>query len=70
MLEKAAGKGHVGAMFALAALKGGGYDVPVDRPATLRWLREAAERGHGEAQRLLAMKRDATDPHQTSSIRH
>jgi len=47
LLEKDAGKGHVGAMFALAALKDGGYDIPADRPATLHWLREAAERGHG-----------------------
>ena len=38
------GQGHVGAMFALGALLGGGHDVPWDRPAAQRWFRAAAER--------------------------
>jgi uncharacterized protein len=54
LLERAAGKGHVGAMFALAALKGGGYEVLADSHAALHWLREAAGRGHSEAQQILA----------------
>ena len=52
LFEKAAGKGHVGAMFALGALNDGGDAVK--RAFSQRWLREAAKRGHGKAQELLA----------------
>jgi len=51
LFEKA-GKGHVGAMFALGALNDGGD--PAKRAFSQRWLRAAAERGHGKAQELLA----------------
>jgi len=53
LFERAAGKGHIGAMFALGMLRGGGYEVPMDRALAQRWLRAAAERGHAEAQRIL-----------------
>ena len=53
LFEKAAEEGHVGAMFALGALHGGGHDVRMDRPAAQRWFRAAAERGHGQAQMML-----------------
>ena len=51
LFERAAGKGHVGAMFALGALNDGGDAA--NRAFSLRWLRAAAERGHGRAQQLL-----------------
>jgi len=51
LFERAAGKGHVGAMFALGALDDGGDAA--NRAFSLRWLRAAAERGHGRAQQLL-----------------
>ncbi|HEY2132619.1 MAG TPA: hypothetical protein VGH36_06555, partial [Acetobacteraceae bacterium] len=53
LFQRAANHGHVGAMFALGALYGGGHDVPWDRPAAQRWFRAAAERGHGHAQMML-----------------
>ena len=31
LFEKAAGRGHVGAMFAMGAMHGGGHEVPTDR---------------------------------------
>ena len=34
-------------------LRGGGYEVPMDRTLAQRWLRAAAEQGHAEAQRIL-----------------
>ena len=46
LFEKAAGRGHVGAMFAMGAMHGGGHEVPTDRPTAQRWFRAAAERGH------------------------
>ena len=46
-------KGHVGAMFAIGAMNGGGHDVPTDRAAAQRWFRAAAERGHAHAQMML-----------------
>jgi TPR repeat protein len=49
LFEKAAGKGHVGAMFALGALT----DQASNRALSQRWLRAAAERGHGKAQQML-----------------
>jgi uncharacterized protein len=53
LFAKAAAHGHVGAMFALGALLGGGHDVPWDRPKAQQWFRAAAERGHGHAQMML-----------------
>src|SRR5207302_2794346 len=53
LFEKAAAKGHSGAMFALGALHCGGYDLPVDQKVAQRWFRAAAERGHGQAQLML-----------------
>jgi uncharacterized protein len=52
LFEKAAGKGHVGAMFALGVLNHGGDATK--RAFSLRWLRAAAEHGHRRAQQLLA----------------
>ena len=52
LFEKAAGKGHVGAMFALGALNDRGD--PAKRAFSQRWLRAAAERGHSKARELLA----------------
>ncbi|MGH3306021.1 MAG: tetratricopeptide repeat protein, partial [Streptosporangiaceae bacterium] len=45
--------GHVGAMFAVGALFGGGHDIPPDPPRAARWFLAAAERGHGHAQLML-----------------
>jgi uncharacterized protein len=53
LFEKAAGRGHVGAMFAMGAMHGGGHEVPADRSAAQRWFRAAAERGHAYAQMML-----------------
>jgi TPR repeat protein len=53
LFEKAADKGHSGAMFALGVLRGGGYDSPMDRVAAQRWFLAAAELGHGQAQLML-----------------
>jgi uncharacterized protein len=53
LFEKAAGQGHVGAMFAVGAMYGGGHNVPWDRVAAQRWFRAAAERGHPYAQMML-----------------
>jgi TPR repeat protein len=53
LFEKAADEGHVGAMFALGALHGGGHQIPTDRKIAQRWLRSAAEEGHGYAQLML-----------------
>lgn len=49
LFEKAAGKGHVGAMYALGMLSDGGHTPAVAQ----RWFRAAAERGHAEAQKML-----------------
>ena len=58
LFEKAAAKGHAGAMFALGAMYGRGHNMPMDRQAALRWFRAAAELGHGHAQaRSLSRKR-------------
>jgi uncharacterized protein len=53
LFEKAAAKGHSGAMFALGALHGGGHDLSMDRKIAQRWFRAAAELGHGQAQLML-----------------
>jgi len=53
LFEKAAGKGHVGAMYALGMLSGGGHDVPTDPAVAQYWFRAAAGRGHAEAQKML-----------------
>jgi len=36
LFEKAAAKGHSGAMFALGAMYGGGKDIPIDRAIAQR----------------------------------
>jgi len=53
LFQKAAGRGHVGAMFAMGAMHGGGHEVPTDRPSAQHWFRAAAERGHAYAQMML-----------------
>jgi TPR repeat protein len=53
LFEKAAGRGHLGATFAVGAMYGGGHEVPMDRPTAQRWFRAAAERGHAYAQMML-----------------
>jgi TPR repeat protein len=53
LFEKAAARGHVGAMFAMGAMHGGGHEVPTDRAAAQHWFHEAAERGHAYAQMML-----------------
>ncbi|MGH7076994.1 MAG: tetratricopeptide repeat protein, partial [Acetobacteraceae bacterium] len=53
LYRKAARRGHVGAMFAVGALLGGGHDIAPDRNRAARWYRAAAERGHGQAQLML-----------------
>ena len=53
LFEKAADRGHVGAMFAVGAMHGGGHEVPWDRVVAQRWFRAAAERGHPYAQMML-----------------
>jgi len=53
LFEKAAAKGHSGAMFALGALHGGGHGLPMDRRVAQRWFRAAANLGHGQAQLML-----------------
>ena len=53
LFEKAAAKGHSGAMFGLGALHSGGHNLPVDRSTAQRWFRAAAELGHGPAQLML-----------------
>jgi TPR repeat protein len=53
LFEKAAAKGHAGAMFALGALHAGGHGLAADRAAAQKWFRAAAELGHGHAQLML-----------------
>ncbi|HXT79621.1 MAG TPA: tetratricopeptide repeat protein, partial [Acetobacteraceae bacterium] len=53
LFQKAADRGHVGAMFAVGAMHGGGHEVPTDRAVAQRWFRAAAERGHPYAQMML-----------------
>jgi TPR repeat protein len=53
LFRKAAESGHVGAMFAVGAMLGGGHEVPEDRAAARNWYRMAAEKGHGHAQMML-----------------
>jgi uncharacterized protein len=45
---------HAGAMFALGALHGGGYDVEADREEARRWFAQAADHGHPTAALMLA----------------
>jgi uncharacterized protein len=49
LFEKAAAKGHSGAMFALGALHASGHNLPIDRRTAQRWFHMAAELGHGYA---------------------
>jgi len=53
LFRKAAESGHIGAMFAVGAMLGGGHDVPEDRAEARRWYRMAGEKGHGHAQMML-----------------
>ena len=53
LFEGAARDGHIGAMFAVGALYGGGHEVETNRPTAQQWFRLAAERGHGYAQMML-----------------
>jgi TPR repeat protein len=53
LFERAAGRGHVGAMFAMGAMHGGGHEVPTDRQTAQRCFQTAAERGHAYAQMML-----------------
>jgi hypothetical protein len=41
-------------MFALGAIYSGDHAIPVDRIKAEHWFRAAAERGHGQAQLMLA----------------
>ncbi|MBS1102526.1 SEL1-like repeat protein [Gluconobacter sp. Dm-62] len=51
--RNAAESGNVDAMFSLAAMYGGGHDVPENRPQAQLWFRKAAQRGNGLAQMML-----------------
>jgi TPR repeat protein len=50
---RAAERGHVGAMFAVGAMYGGGHEVQADRVVAQRWFEAAAGRGHPRAQLML-----------------
>ncbi|MGO4834873.1 tetratricopeptide repeat protein, partial [Rhizobiaceae sp. 2RAB30] len=58
LFERAAGKGHVGAMFALGMMRGGDFGVARDSDASLRWLRAAADRGHEVARQMVDSSQD------------
>jgi len=51
--RRAANQGHMGAMFALGALYGGGHEVMWDRRIAQNWFQAAAERGHPQAMMIL-----------------
>jgi TPR repeat protein len=53
LFDRAAAKGHSGAMFALGAIHAGGHEVTTDRQAAQRWFRAATELGQGHAQLML-----------------
>ena len=53
LFEKAAAKGHAGAMYAIGALHAGGHGWPTNRQIAQRWFLAAAELGHGHAQMML-----------------
>ena len=53
LFTRAAGRGHIGAMFSTGAMHGGGHEVPTNRPEAQKWFRAAAERGHAQAQMML-----------------
>ncbi|GBR34281.1 tetratricopeptide repeat protein [Gluconobacter kondonii] len=53
LYQNAAESGNVDAMFSLAALYGGGHDIPENRPQAQIWFRKAAQRGNGLAQMML-----------------
>jgi len=53
LFRRAAELKHLGAMFAMGAMLGGGHDVQEDRVEARRWYRLAAERGHAHAQLML-----------------
>ena len=53
LYRNAAESGNVDAMFSLAAMYGGGHDVPENRQQAQLWFRKAAQRGNGLAQMML-----------------
>src|SRR6202041_80514 len=53
LFTRAAGRGHIGAMFSTGAMHGGGHEVPTDRAEAQKWFQAAAERGHAQAQLML-----------------
>jgi uncharacterized protein len=71
LFQKAADRGHVGAMFAVGAMSGGGHQVPTDRVVAQRWFRAAADRGHPYAQMMLGryLARNLAGVHDVESAR-
>ena len=53
MFERAAKQGHITAIFSVAAMQGGGHEVPENRALAQVHFRQAAERGHAMAQLML-----------------
>lgn len=53
LYRAAAESGNVDAMFSLAAMYGGGHDVPEDRTEAQKWFTKAARQGNGLAQLML-----------------
>ncbi|QDH17117.1 tetratricopeptide repeat protein [Swingsia samuiensis] len=51
--RRAAEVGNVNAMFSLAAMYGGGHEVPENRIEAQKWFRKAAEEGHSLSQLML-----------------
>ena len=64
LFTRAAGRGHIGAMFSAGAMHGGGHEVPTNRAEAQKWFRAAAERGHAHAQMMLGryLARGLVDP--------
>ncbi|MBS1050119.1 tetratricopeptide repeat protein [Gluconobacter japonicus] len=53
LYRAAAESGNVDAMFSLAAMYGGGHDVPENRVEAQKWFMKAAQLGNGLAQLML-----------------
>jgi uncharacterized protein len=53
LFERAANRGHAGAMFSLGAMYGGGHDIPTDRGRALAWYQAGAEKGDPMAALML-----------------
>ena len=51
--HRAANLEHVGAMYALGALYGGGHQIMWDRAKAQHWFQAAAQRGHAHASLML-----------------